>query len=119
MPAPKVKVEEELAKPTAARTAAAAAHFQHRRNKTLETIDLGSHAEMQDNSKHITEADQAPGNILHSISKKDVDTHLGDKEVSTDAFSNNEANNRSFARIKIGSNKNKYFRRHGEGEDGV
>ena len=40
----------------------------------------------------VTETDQAPGNRMRSISKMDVDTHLGDKEVSTNAFSNGEAN---------------------------
>ena len=50
-----------------------------------------SPAEVQDDSKHITETNQAPGNWIPSTSQMDVDTHLGDKEVSTDAFSNNEA----------------------------
>ena len=60
---------------------------------------------MQDDSKNITEADQAPGNRMQSISKTDVDTHLGDKEVITDAFSNNEATNQVNERVKIGSHK--------------
>ena len=78
-----------------------------------------SQAEVQDDSKNITETDQAPGNRMQSISKMDVDTHLGDKEVSTDAFSNNEANNQVIERVKIGSNKIGTSRRSGEGEDGV
>ena len=60
---------------------------------------------MQDNSKHNTDTDQALGNSMQSISKMDVDTHLGDREVSTDAFSNNEANNQIIERVNIGSNK--------------
>ena len=35
----------------------------------------------------------------------DLDTHLGDKEVSTDSFSNNEANDQVVERVNIGSNK--------------
>ena len=42
---------------------------------------------------------------MQSISKMFVDTLVGDKEVSTDAFSNNEANNQVIERVKIGSNK--------------
>ena len=42
---------------------------------------------------------------MQSNSKTDVDTHLGDKEVSTDAFSNNEATNQVIERVKIGSSK--------------
>ena len=41
---------------------------------------------------------------MQSISKMDGDTHLGDKEVSTDAVSKNEANNSVIERVKIGSN---------------
>ena len=84
-PAPKVTLKR--IKPAAARTASAAAHFQHRRHKTLEA-----------------EGDQTLGNRMQSISKMDVDTHLGDKEVSTDAFSNNEANDQVIQRVKVGSN---------------
>ena len=39
-----------------------------------------SKAEGQDDSKHITEADQVPGNRMQSTSKMDVDTHLGKKK---------------------------------------
>ena len=55
---------------------------------------------MQDDSKHITETDQALENRMQPISKMGVDTHLGDKEVSTDAFANNEANNQVIERVK-------------------
>ena len=49
---------------------------------------------------------------MQSTSKTDVDTHLGDKEVSTVAFSNNDAvkeeltdtNTKAIERIQIGSN---------------
>ena len=64
-----------------------------------------SQAEVQDDSKHITETDQVLGNRMPSISKMDVDTYFGDKEINTDAFSNNEANNQVIARVKIGSKK--------------
>ena len=64
-----------------------------------------SQADVQDDSKHITETDLATGNRTQSISEMNVDTHLGDKEVSTDAFSNNEANNQGIVRVNIGSNK--------------
>ena len=72
-----------------------------------------SKADVQDESKHITEADQVLGNRMQSISKMDVDTHLGDKEVSTDAFSKIEVvkeeltdtNTKAIERIKIGSDK--------------
>ena len=63
-----------------------------------------SQAEVQDDSKHITEVDQAPGDRMQSISKMDVDTHLGDKYVNTNAFPNDEANNQVIERVKIGSN---------------
>ena len=70
-----------------------------------------SKAEVQDDSKHITEADRVPGNRMQSTSGTDVDTPLSDKEVSTDAFSKNEVvkeeltvtNTKAIERIKIGS----------------
>ena len=95
-----------LKRPAAAARTAAAAARSNRRNKLWKQRTIWeSQAEVQDDSKHITETDQAPGNRMQSISKTFVDTHLGDKEVSTDAFSNNEANNQVIERVKIGSNK--------------
>ena len=72
-----------------------------------------SKSEVQDDSKHITEADQVLENRTQSISQMDVDTHLSDKEVSTNGFLKNEAvkekthryEYKSHERIKIGSNK--------------
>ena len=99
---PKVKVEEELAKPaTAARTAAAAAHFQHRRNKTLETKRPGK---TKQNCKTTRETSQKRIKhletgcnpflkltwILISVAKKSAQN----------AFLNDEANNQFvFAKI--------------------
>ena len=68
---------------------------------------------MEDDSKHITEAGQAPGNRKQSTSLTDVDSHLSDEDVSTDAFLKNEAlqeeltdmNTKIIERIKVGSKK--------------
>ena len=46
-----------------------------------------SPAEVQDDSKQIAEADQVPGNREQTTSHMNVDAHLSDKEVSTNAFS--------------------------------
>ena len=51
----------------------------------------------QDVTDHSTEADQAPGNGRHTTSNVDVDTHLGNKEVSTNAFSQAEASKEGIA----------------------
>ena len=67
----------------------------------------------QDVTDHSTEADLAPGNGRHTTSNVDVDTHLGKKEVSTNALLESEAvkediadtNTKAIERIKIGSNK--------------
>ena len=93
----KARTQEELAKPaTAARAAAAEAHFTHRRPKSLETEgDLGK----QGRSARWLETH--------------VDTHLSDKEVSTNGLWKNEAvkeeltdtNTKAIERIKIGSFK--------------
>ena len=100
-------VEKELAKPAAA--AATASHFTYRRTKSLETEgDLGK----QGRSARRPEADQVPGNRKQSNSKMDVDTHLSDTDVSTNAFLQNEAvkeeltdtNTKAIERVKIGSN---------------
>ena len=72
-----------------------------------------SNAESQDDSKHIIEADEAPGSRMQSTSQVEVDIHLGDGEVSTDGFSKNEAmkeeltdtNTKAIERIKIDSKK--------------
>ena len=42
---------------------------------------------------------------MKSISEMDVDTHLGDKEVNTNAFLKDEANNQAIERVKVGSIK--------------
>ena len=39
-----------------------------------------------------------------SITKMDVDAHLSEQEVITDAFSNNEANTQEIERVKMGLN---------------
>ena len=46
---------------------------------------------MQDDKKHIAEADQVLGNRTQTTSDMNVGTHLSDKEVSTDALLKNEA----------------------------
>ena len=69
----------------ATRTAAAAARFQHRRSKTLDTGRLGEARPKCNTTQHITETDQAVGNRMPSVSKMEVDTHLGDK-VCTESF---------------------------------
>ena len=42
---------------------------------------------------------------MQSTSQLNVDIHLGNKEVGTDAFSNNEANKQVIEQDKIGSMK--------------
>ena len=67
----------------------------------------------QDVADHSTEADLAHKKLEHTASNTAVDTHLGDKEVSTNAFLKNEAVNeeitetniKAIERIKSGSNK--------------
>ena len=46
--------------------------------------------------KHATEAEQASRKLMRVTSEADVDTHLSEKEVITDAFSNNETNTQDF-----------------------
>ena len=48
-------------------------------------------ADVQDDSKHIVEADPVLGNREQTTSQMNVDTHLSDKEVSTNALVKNEA----------------------------
>ena len=104
-------VEADLAKPAAAATAAAAsAHITHRRTLYLETESNGkARQKCKTTRKHIAEADQATKNLGHNTSDMNVDTHLSDKEVSTDALVNNEV---------VKEKLNLYSRRSGEGEDG-
>ena len=67
---------------------------------------------MQDDSKHIAESDQATRKLVHT-SDMNVDAHLSDKEVSTDALVKDEAVKEEFTetkkkateRTKIDSNK--------------
>ena len=67
-----------------------------------------------------------PGNRKQFTSQTSVDTHLSDKEVSTNALVKNESvkeeltdtNTTAIERIKIGSKK-LYSRSSGEGEDGI
>ena len=49
--------------------------------------------------KHATEVERASRKLVQ------VGTHLSEKEVITDAFSNNEANTQDIERVKIGPNK--------------
>ena len=90
-------VEAELAKPeAAARAAAAAAHFTNTDVPCIwkQKATWESKAEVQDDSKHIAEADEVPGN----------------QEVNTNALVKNEAvkeelkdtNTKAIERIKIG-----------------
>ena len=68
---------------------------------------------MQIDSKHIADADQATRKLGRINSDMNVDTHLSDKEVSTDALVKNEvvkeeltdANTKAIERIKIRSHK--------------
>ena len=59
---------------------------------------------MRDDTKHATVVEQA-SRIL-ATSEADVGTHISEKEVVTDAFSNNEADTQDIERVKIGSNIN-------------
>ena len=67
----------------------------------------------QDVADHSTEADLAHRKLEHTTSNMDVDTRLGDKEVSTDALLKSEAvkeeitetNTKATERIKSGSNQ--------------
>ena len=60
---------------------------------------------MRDETKNVTEVEIAVGNSRRSVSKVYVGTHLSEREVITDAFSNNEANTQEIERAKIGLNK--------------
>ena len=60
---------------------------------------------MRDETKNVTEVEIAAGSSMRSVSKVDVGTHLSEREVITDAFSNNEANTQEIERAKIGSKK--------------
>ena len=104
-----------MAKPAAAATAtAAAAHFTHRRTLYPETeSNWGSKSEVQDDSIHIAEADQATRKLRHTTSDMNVDTHLSEKEVSTDALLKKavkeeltDTNTKAVERNKTDSNKN-------------
>ena len=56
---------------------------------------------MRDDTKHATEVEQASRKVVRATSEADVGTHLSEKEVITDAFSNNEANTQDIERGKI------------------
>ena len=81
----------------------------------------------QDVTDHSTEADLATRKLGHTTSNMDVDTHLGNREVSTSTFLQSEAvkeeiaetNTKAIERTKIGSNKILYSRRSGEGDHDV
>ena len=60
---------------------------------------------MRDDTKHATEVERAFRKLVHATSEADAETHLTEKEVLTDAFSNNEANTQEVERVQIGSNK--------------
>ena len=60
--------------------------------------------EVQDDSKHIPEVDQAPGNWEQSISTKD-EIHTVDVDVTTSTFPSEDANNQIIERIEVGSKK--------------
>ena len=72
-----------------------------------------SKAEVQDDSKHISDADPVLGNRQQFTSHMDVDSHLSDKVVTTNALVKNEAVKeeltdtitKAIERINIGSNK--------------
>ena len=102
-------VEKGLAKP-----AAAAAHFWHRCTWPLETGDKkGRPGRRTGRYETLHRSGLVHRKLGHTTSKRDVDTHLGDKEVSTNAFLKNEAvkeeltdtNTKAIERIKLGSNK--------------
>ena len=73
-------------------------------------------AGVQNVSNHSTEVHQASGNGGSFNSNMEVDTHLGDKEVNTNAFLKNEVvkknsqmrMQKSWNGSKIGSKKNLY-----------
>ena len=70
-------------------------------------------AGVQDVANHSTEVDLAHRKLGHTTSNMDVDTHLGDKEVSTNALLENEAvkeeltdtNTKASESVTTGSNK--------------
>ena len=115
MSAPKAHVEVELAKPAAAARAAARSSPFHTQTYLVSgnRATWESKAEVQDDSKYIEEADQVPGNRQQFTSQMDVDTHLSNQEVSTNALVKNEAvkeeltdtNTKAIERIKIGPDK--------------
>ena len=74
---------------------------------------------------HSTEGDLAPGNGRRTTSNMDVDSYLGNKEVSTNALLTNEAvkeeitdEHESHWKNQNWFKQNLYPRRSGEGEDG-
>ena len=60
---------------------------------------------MRDDTKHATEVEQASRKLVRATFEMDAGTHLSEKEVVKDAFSNNEANTQDIERVKVGSNK--------------
>ena len=64
-----------------------------------------SRAGVRDDAKHATEVEQASRKLVRATCEADVRTHLSEKEVITDAFSNNKGNTQDIGRVKIGSNK--------------
>ena len=60
---------------------------------------------VQNVTDHSTEADLVHRKMRHTSSNMDVDTHLDGREVNTDVFPDDGANNQIIARIKIGSHK--------------
>ena len=82
-------------------------------------------AGVQDITDHSTEPDFATRKLGHTTSKMDVDTHLSNKEVSTNALLKNEAVKDELIQNEYKSHwncqkwvkQNLYSRRSGEGED--
>ena len=60
---------------------------------------------MRYDTKHATEVEQASRKLVRATCEADVGTHLSEKEVITDAFSNNEGNTQDIGRVNIGSNE--------------
>ena len=76
---------------------------------------------------HSTETDLDTKKLGHTTSNMDVDTHLGDKEVSTNALLKNEAVKEEITETNTKNHwtnqkwfeQKLYSRRSGEGEDDV
>ena len=82
-PAPKVSLSG-IGKASSSRKSSSCSSPFHTDGPTFwkQRATWESKAEVQDDSKHIAEADQVPGSRKQSTSQTNVDTHHSDKEVN-------------------------------------